>query len=650
MSDKVNNIKYDKYGKRTYIEYANGTNTKYVYNRHNQQLVSLTSIGADDAILQDIHYEYDDVYNITEINNTGDYPYNYTYEYDKLNRLVKSEGSSVIGDNRPSYRFLMSYSPTGRVLDYSLEGRKYEDEEMLSLNSASHYLYEDERHPHAVTKIGDVPSLVIKYSWDANGNIKRRKAPRRPGIREHYFNEENRLAAISDKLVDDSQINFNNTVSGPVATYLYDADGERVWKFYGMATATYRNGVLVNSDLEMDKTFYPTPQTTFTKQKFYKHYFIGGERICTQVTQYVPPISAPNAVGFIHGSTSDFMLGMGNQVKHSLDSVGYSGNISIDPVFNSIGSQIAQRPQKYYYHYNHQGSVALVTWQNGTIRQHLQYLPYGGTFVDQHTSSFASPFTFSAKEKDAESGYNYFGARYYTDNIMMWLSVDPMSDERPWISPYNYCQWNPIGRVDTWGMLDAEWSIDKATGRITKLNDNIHTDANGNEVDVLFNSRGESIDVTKGTLDQKQPQPSYHSYGFTDVNEAENFYYFCAESSDVEWAFVDVMQYGKSYGFVGADNPEANPNSSGSTKMLRRYEDQYGQNIRRGSHSHPGTGGYPSIFKDYKTGNLVGDIPAARESKYNYIREVYDVPRNIIYRYDGDCDKNKPYYESRIRR
>ena len=37
---------------------------------------------------------------------------------------------------------------------------------------------------------------------------------------------------------------------------------------------------------------------------------------------------------------------------------------------------------------------------------------------------------------------------------MQWLSVDPMSDERPWISPYNYCQWNPIGRVDTWGMLD----------------------------------------------------------------------------------------------------------------------------------------------------------------------------------------------------
>ena len=289
------------------------------------------------------------------------------------------------------------------------------------------------------------------YLWDANGNINKIVGPRRPSTRAHYFNEENRLAAKSDW---PGLLPFNTTISSSLASYPYSADGERVWKFAGTATMTYSNGLLVNSDLEMNKTFYPTPQTTFDKHKFYKHYFIGSERICTQVTQYVPPISAPNAVGFIHGSTSDFMLGMGNQVKHSLDSVGYSGNISIDPVFNSIGSQIAQRPQKYYYHYNHQGSVALVTWQNGTIRQHLQYLPYGGIFVDQRPGSYSSTYTFSAKEKDSESGYTYFGARYYSDNIMQWLSVDPMSDMRPGVSPYSYCQNNPIGRVDTWGMLD----------------------------------------------------------------------------------------------------------------------------------------------------------------------------------------------------
>ena len=51
---------------------------------------------------------------------------------------------------------------------------------------------------------------------------------------------------------------------------------------------------------------------------------------------------------------------------------------------------------------------------------------------------------------------------------MQWLSVDPMSDERPWISPYNYCQWNPIGRVDTWGALDDVYINGKAAEEATK--------------------------------------------------------------------------------------------------------------------------------------------------------------------------------------
>ena len=37
-----------------------------------------------------------------------------------------------------------------------------------------------------------------------------------------------------------------------------------------------------------------------------------------------------------------------------------------------------------------------------------------------------------------------FQNSYYTDNIMMWLSVDPMSDKYPSMSPYMYCAGNPI--------------------------------------------------------------------------------------------------------------------------------------------------------------------------------------------------------------
>ena len=59
-----------------------------------------------------------------------------------------------------------------------------------------------------------------------------------------------------------------------------------------------------------------------------------------------------------------------------------------------------------------------------------------------------SGFKFTGKERDEESGYDYFGARYYTSNLSMWLSVDPLADKYPNISPYAYCAWNPMKYVD----------------------------------------------------------------------------------------------------------------------------------------------------------------------------------------------------------
>ena len=35
-----------------------------------------------------------------------------------------------------------------------------------------------------------------------------------------------------------------------------------------------------------------------------------------------------------------------------------------------------------------------------------------------------------------------------TDDMRKWLSVDPLADKYPYISPYAYCNWNPIKYVD----------------------------------------------------------------------------------------------------------------------------------------------------------------------------------------------------------
>jgi RHS repeat-associated protein len=75
--------------------------------------------------------------------------------------------------------------------------------------------------------------------------------------------------------------------------------------------------------------------------------------------------------------------------------------------------------------------------------------------------------SFSAKEKDEETQYSYFGARYYNSDISIWLSVDPMSDKYPNLSPFMYCAGNTVILVDPDGRQifihgeDAQKTVDE---------------------------------------------------------------------------------------------------------------------------------------------------------------------------------------------
>ena len=130
----------------------------------------------------------------------------------------------------------------------------------------------------------------------------------------------------------------------------------------------------------------------------------------------------------------------------------------------------------------HIGSSSFITDRTGIASQHLQYLPFGELFVEQQTlTNYSTPYKFSGKEKDEETSYSYFGARYYLSDISIWASVDPMRDKRSWLSPYNYCQWNPIMLTDPTGMLDDGYTIDE-NGFLQRVDN-----TGGNQFDVIYN-------------------------------------------------------------------------------------------------------------------------------------------------------------------
>ncbi len=119
------------------------------------------------------------------------------------------------------------------------------------------------------------------------------------------------------------------------------------------------------------------------------------------------------------------------------------------------------------YQPDHLGSTSYITNATGEVAQHLEYIAFGETLFEEHLNSEVYPYLFNGKERDSETGLYYYGARYYslsrqdtlsvrqqsTDGnprISQWLSVDPLAEKT--MTPYQYCNQNPVMLVDPTGM------------------------------------------------------------------------------------------------------------------------------------------------------------------------------------------------------
>ncbi|HRE42308.1 MAG TPA: RHS repeat-associated core domain-containing protein, partial [Ignavibacteria bacterium] len=60
-------------------------------------------------------------------------------------------------------------------------------------------------------------------------------------------------------------------------------------------------------------------------------------------------------------------------------------------------------------------------------------------------------YKFTGKERDKESGYDYFGARYYNSRIGRWGQVEPLLDKYVSFSPYCYGLNSPMVLKDVDG-------------------------------------------------------------------------------------------------------------------------------------------------------------------------------------------------------
>ncbi len=106
----------------------------------------------------------------------------------------------------------------------------------------------------------------------------------------------------------------------------------------------------------------------------------------------------------------------------------FVGNTRVASVVKHIEEK---QPATYFYASDHLGSSSVLTTQQGSYHERIEYLPYGETWVeDKATSdSYTTPYKFTGKELDTETGLYYFGARYYDARVSRWISADKYFEE-----------------------------------------------------------------------------------------------------------------------------------------------------------------------------------------------------------------------------
>jgi RHS repeat-associated protein len=113
----------------------------------------------------------------------------------------------------------------------------------------------------------------------------------------------------------------------------------------------------------------------------------------------------------------------------------------------------------FYYFSDHLKTASVITDSVGNIKAESDYYRWGGEL--QFVANNSNHYKFTGKERDSESGLDYFGARYYSNGLGRFISADwsatpvpvPYADfgDPQSLNLYTYVRNIPTVRVDADG-------------------------------------------------------------------------------------------------------------------------------------------------------------------------------------------------------
>jgi RHS repeat-associated protein len=454
----VTNIDYDAKGQRQRIDYGNGVRTMYKYDPLTYRLTHLLTrrdpanfpddcpqpspTGWPGCQLQNLHYTYDPVGNITKIRDDAQQTIFFRnkrveptaeYTYDAIYRLIEATGREHLGqiggapiphshNDAPRSGRLWSendgqamgtyienylYDPVGNFLEMRHRGsspvhagwtRSYAYNENSQIEDGTNGSLSKTSNRLSHTVVAGVAKALERYVHDAHGNMT--YMPHLGGIHPNanmHWDHRDQLCRV------------DLPGGGGTAYYTYDASGQRTRK------------VIEKSANHIEERFYLGGLEIFRR--------LHGAELLERETLHV--MVDTQRVAMIETRTKD-----------------------------TEGDD--QAPQQFmrYQLSDHLGSTSLEVDDKAGIISYEQYTPYGTTSYGAVRSQTELPkrYRYSGMERDEESGLSHHSARYLATWFAKWVSCDPiMLKDGNNLFCYSAC--SPICFTDTSGQNKKKASM-----------------------------------------------------------------------------------------------------------------------------------------------------------------------------------------------
>jgi RHS repeat-associated protein len=437
----------------------------------------------------------------------------YGYRYDQLNRIVgmnayrNDTNNTVEGTFAPmvmeDYRERISYDPNGNILNYHRNGtaapRPFgQGSGGVKMDELSYkYLYartnntkgeytpgvpvSDPLFSHLTNQLASVQDAVgdsnytvdidsqaaFNYEYDRIGNLIRDK---QDGLRNIEWTVYGKIR----KIEKDADKNFSTTNDVTVIEYVYDVAGNRVSKTVTPpAGGEVKTTVYVRDASGNVMGVYQKDGTAAIRLT--ETHLYGSSRLGMVTERAVPVTDEPITFNSQTAKLSTFtrnekLFELSNHLRNVLVTVA-DRVLPYCPEDNPgvyCGTDGTGQPQLCPC-----SSSQYANFYKAEVKSATDYYPFGMQMVGRSYSSSVYRYGFNGKENDnevkGEGNQQDYGMRISDPRLGRFLSVDPLTKDYPWYTPYQFAGNMPIAAVDLDGEEPSMRTMAEAAARQAML-------------------------------------------------------------------------------------------------------------------------------------------------------------------------------------